>query len=173
MRILKATLDDGSTVMAEFNALANVDKYATQVFMNTKPFNVWTVVSHVHPHSGEAVLMRTREMINGKRIVRIVEVDADGQPVVSVQRGAGGLWMAPTDGSGPADAVPGAKYPVHRDAATVRRYVILRAGAGNGGSNGEVRHWLDTAETTRAEPIPGMGPGDGDDDEDFGPESER
>lgn len=167
-RFLQATLDTGEVVVSEFSKLGNVDRYTTQVYAGAKPFNVWKIVVTVHPASGERVPSRTREMVNGRRIVKIVEVDANNQPIVKVQRGEQGLWQVGADRSSipglPAEVQDGVEYPVHRDPASTRRFIIVTAADENG--QGEIRFWLDQGETSRAEPIPGVGPADGDEDDD-------
>lgn len=141
---LQAKLRDGTTVISEFSKLASVQKYANQVFAGVKPFNAWRVVGDTHPVSGEKVLLRTREMINGKEIVSITEVQQDGTPIITTQAGARGLWKAPLGASVEVEGVQasaGETYPKHRDPVSMREYVILRAAAEGGES--EVRYYTD------------------------------
>jgi len=166
---LKATMKDGTEVLAEFSKLAKVQRYVTQVMAGTKPFNVWSVVGRVHPVSGEDVLSRTRTMYNGRDIQTIVEVTQDGFPKVQMQRGTYGVWTAP---EGVGVAPEGTEFPLHRDALSGRRYVVARAGTL--GEADEVRHYIDpeasevndpTTPIRMDGPVRMDGPADGDDDD--------
>lgn len=148
---LMATLDNGESIVSEFSKLAHVERYVAQVMAGGRPFNAWRVVSKVHPESGDACLVRTRQMISGRKIalVEIVERNAtatadslDPQDFTSlpmVQRGQYGTWKAPAENT-PAGAVAGVEYPVKRDPATLVRYVTLKVAAE---SAPEVRFMLD------------------------------
>lgn len=156
---LQATLADGGKVVSEFSKLGRVERYVNQVFTGAKPFNAWKVVGTEHPHSGERVLIRTRAMLNGTNIVSIEEVEVKPEigdnhqylpenflPKASLQKGQYGFWTAPEDGS-VENAVAGAQYPVRKDEATLRRYVILRVGDPSADpsevASQEIRHFLD------------------------------
>jgi hypothetical protein len=137
MLYLKATLHDGTVVVSEFSRLRNVQRYATQVFAGIKPFNVWTVVSTTHPASGEPVLFRTQELVNGRdieRIERVKPITTDSTAVSLdpsnfvacpvMQRGERGVYMLPADQAEHDGIVAGVEYPVHRDPSTMADYII-------------------------------------------------
>jgi len=151
-RFLLITASDGTQFISEYRKLGNIEKYLKRTFFENKPLNVWNVVSEVHPDSGEAVLYRTRTIVNGRNVISVQEVTpVEGRqgddyspesfelkPVL--ERGQFGTWTAPTtEGALVVDARPGATYPIHRDAESMRRYVILKAGQGED----ETRHYLD------------------------------
>lgn len=154
MQFILVKLTDGSSVVGEFQQRQAMRRFAANVMSGQKAFPVWRTVSNAHPHSGEPVLMRTREFVNGNLILSMVEVEpvsvgTDGevnmdpqnfQPVAAIQRkGSLGSWVAPAEAT-PEGAVAGASYPVHRDDSDARRYVILLAGNED---REEVRHYLD------------------------------
>jgi hypothetical protein len=158
---LKATLNDGTMVISEFSKLGNPQRYALQVLQGVKTFNVWRVVSTVHPASGDACLLRQRQMISGRDVRSIEQVEptefrqpgdlspASFQPVAILQKGQFGNWKAPNENT-PAGAVPGVEYPIKREPASLMRYVTLKV-ASDGVD--EVKFFLDQ-----------QGPTDGDDD---------
>jgi hypothetical protein len=78
------------------------------------------------------------------------------QPVSEVQDGEYGMYIAPAENT-PTGAVAGVEYPVHRDDASLRRYVILRVEQApttiGGEPTPEVRYWIDT-ETPTTEQAP-------------------
>jgi hypothetical protein len=146
---LRATLKDGTKIVSSFEKLANVQKYAAQIFARVNVFNAWELVARVHPTSGEPCLVRRRRMISGDQITEIERVvpisfEAFGRPrddyenavnnydpdvfesAVEIQSGEGGTWVAPTENA-PEGATPGQRYPIHIDATTLARYVILNA----------------------------------------------
>jgi hypothetical protein len=71
---LRATLKDGSQIVSSFEKLANVQKYAAQIFARINVFNAWELVARVHPTSGEPCLVRRRRMISGDQITEIERV---------------------------------------------------------------------------------------------------
>lgn len=135
---LRITTRTGEKYVSEFTKLVNVQRYASQVFIGQKPFNVWRVVGDVHPQSGERVLVRQRVMLNGRDVLEVEHVQrkpdvdantmdaADFEPVAEIQSGQGGLWTAPEQNT-PEHAVAGVRYPVHINPQTLRPYVILQA----------------------------------------------
>lgn len=179
-----ATLLSGEKLISEFSNLGGEGQgYATKVFAGASVFSVWRVVGNAHPVSGETVLMRTQEMVNGSQIVKLQQVKpregletthgfdpANFEPVAIMQQGRYGLWIAPdgSDANQPAveGATPGVGYPVHRDDESLRRYVILRAQGEptqiGGEPVAEVRHWLDAEGTIAPErPAPDVTSGPG------------
>lgn len=139
-KFLQATLvGNQGEVVAEFADLGGTGQgYAGQVFARAKPFNAWRVISGTHPASGEATLVRTRQMYNGNAILSIAQVQpkagfetsheylpANFEPVLEIQHGKYGAWVAPTENT-PPGAVAGMSYPIHRDPNDFRRYVVLR-----------------------------------------------
>lgn len=146
---LRATLDDGTQVVSEFSKLASVGRYATQVFSGQKAFNGWKVVGTTHPHSGEQTLVRERVMYNGRSVRSIEQVEptteehgldpANFQPAATPQRALHGSFTVPEEVPH-ADLVAGAKYPIHRDPETFRKYVIVKVATEEAA---EVRHYLD------------------------------
>lgn len=135
-KFLMATLVDGTKVVGQFEQLGGSGQgYAEQVMRGVKAFNAWRVVGTNHPASGEPCLLRIREMIAGSRIQSIQQVHptvsnhnyawTNFQPVVELQKGQYGNWTAPSVGA-PEGVVAGMDYPVHRDPADGRRYVIVK-----------------------------------------------
>jgi hypothetical protein len=153
MRYLKATLKDGSTVTAAFDKLANVGKYVAQVFNGQKPFNVWSKTGDTLP-SGEPGVLRTREMISGDFIARIVETNEGGTPIAVIPRGERGRWTVPQNSAIP-ELVAGTVYPKHRSQRSGRDYVIVKA-ADNESSprTGEVRFYIGDLGLTTLTPEP-------------------
>jgi hypothetical protein len=157
---LKATLLDGSEVVAEFSKLqGSGERYVGQVFYAAKPFNAWRVLRHTHPVSGEAVLVRTREMYNGNQIKKVERVqpkaDVTSQQIGTldpqyfescpeIQGTAFGLWTAPAENT-PEGAVAGVSYPIHRNEQTLERYVILRV---ENGDEPALRFQIEAARST-------------------------
>jgi hypothetical protein len=153
---LKATLQDGTEVISEFSKLqGSGERYIAQVFAGVKPFNAWKVVGHQHPQSGEAVLIRTREMYSGQQIKKVCRVQpVEGQadthgyqpqffvPVTEIQGGQYGTWEAPAENT-PQDAVAGALYPIHRDDASMERFVYLKVASDPETHEGEIRYLID------------------------------
>jgi hypothetical protein len=155
---LMATLDDGRQVISEFDKLSKVQQYAQKVFSGTDTFNAWKVVSRVHPASGEAVLIREREVISGRHIVSVQQVVPKSdltvphdyepsrfQPALVTKEGEHGLWRVPASTVIEREGViatPDVDYPVHRDPRYLRDYVILRAGNEGDGIE-EVRYYTD------------------------------
>ena len=156
---LKATLKDGTNIVASFEKLANVQKYAATIFARMNCFNAWELVARVHPTSGEPCLVRRRRMISGDQITEIERVVARTldsinaiarrtgeapmtaesyanavasydpnmfESALEIQHGEGGLWVAPLENT-PENAVAGERYPIHINAQTLARYVILKA----------------------------------------------
>lgn len=174
MRYLMATLTNGETVISEFSKLSNVQRYIAQVFAGTKPFNVWIPVGTEHPQSGEPCLVRRREMISGSMIARVQEVEPVGEdhghdpanfnPITLPQSGEYGSWTCPDNEDTPEGAVAGARYPVHRDPNTLRRFVFIRFDAEN--PENTRRHWLDpqSEPSYRNNDPEGFEPGDADDE---------
>jgi len=132
---VRATLDNGKQYISEFTKLVHLGRYASRVMSGMQAFNCWQVTSTRHPASGERVLFRKRLLISGRKIETLEEVepsmpDHDMQPenfrsVSVMQLGKLGYWVAPEDNT-PEGAVAGVKYPVHQDAATWQKYIILR-----------------------------------------------
>ena len=155
---LMATLADGRRVVSEFTELSKVQKYALDVFSGRSTFNAWRVVGTVHPASGERVLMRERELIDGRHIVSLQQVEPKPgltmpheyepsrfQPVVLMKEGEYGLWRVPTGTTAESEgvvAMPDVDYPQHRDARSLRDFVILRA-ANEAEDISEVRYYTD------------------------------
>jgi hypothetical protein len=183
---LLATLIDGGQVVAEFSKLeGSGEGYVSNVFAGRKTFNAWKVVGDTHPHSGEKVLLRQRVMLNGRVIERVIPVQPKAgfeerheyepgnfEPVIEVQNGAGGKYVAPLTGT-PEGAVAGATYPVHREEGSLEKYVILKVASPTETNplEGEVRFWVDRNRVTtngallpEDVPLVEAGPGDGDDD---------
>ncbi len=148
------TLKDGTKFVSEFTKLRGIGTYAAQVMTGKKALNRWHVISHEHPVSGERVLVREREMINGVEVRAMQEVmpkpDANERDVAalkpnafiakpSIEKGPHGLHLFdPTDETRPEGVSTTLPYPIHRDPESLRKYVILDA-------RGEtpVRHYLD------------------------------
>lgn len=146
---LRATLDDGTQVVSEFSKLVSVGRYAAQVYIGSKAFNGWKVVSTTHPHSGEQTLVRERVLYNGKNIRLIEQVEptteehgldpANFRPAAVPQRARFGSYTVPEEV--PHEGlVAGARYPIHRDPESFRQYVIVRVAEGEAA---EVRFYLD------------------------------
>jgi hypothetical protein len=153
MRYLKATLKDGTTVTAAFDKLVNVGKYVAQVFNGQKPFNVWSKTGDTLP-SGEPGILRTREMIAGDFIARIVETNEGGTPIAVIPRGERGRWTVP-DNSAIPELVPGTVYPKHRNTRTLRDYVIVKAANDDATPRtGEVRFYIGDLGLTTLTPEP-------------------
>jgi hypothetical protein len=142
-------------VICEFQQKQGMRRFARDVMAGAKALPVWRVVGTEHPHSGERVLLRTRQFINGRIVLDMEEVepvveDHDYEPGNFTQAPSiralngssrNGLWTAPVaDEDRVEGAEPGAQYPVHRDVADSRRYVLLKAA---GEFTPEVRHYLD------------------------------
>jgi hypothetical protein len=180
MRYLKATLQDGRAVIGEFAKLAKVQRYVIQVLSGQRPFNVWHETGSVNPVNGEAVRVRTREMVFGNFIRSIEEVDpAPGYetthqyepsrflPHAEVEHGEFGVFIAPRENC-PEGLVPGGTYTVHRDPQTLRKYVIAQVFSERALPGGEVaqdperRHYLDP----EGQPVT-IGLVEGDDDSSF------
>jgi hypothetical protein len=153
---LKAVLEDGTEVVSEFAKLeGSGQRYIGQVFAGQKPFNAWRVVGSVHPITGEPALVRSRVMLNGSQITRVTQVKPVAgreedhgyapdafEPVTEVQSGEFGTWVCPSEGA-PEGAVVGASYPVHRDPASMERFVYLTYATDRETHEGEVRYLLD------------------------------
>lgn len=158
---LLATLENGTKLVSEFSKLGKVEKYANQVFTGYKPFNAWRVTGTVNPANGEKALIRTRDMINGKLIVSLAEVEpttedhnldpANFRPVAHMQKGTFGTFKVPAENT-PEGLTAGAEYQIHMDEASRRKYVVARAaieGADPTTAEGqEVRHYLDADRTS-------------------------
>lgn len=140
---LMATLASGEQVVSEFHKLGRIQRYVTQVQSGQKPFNAWRVVGTRHPVSGEPVLTRAREFLNGYQITRITQVEptradhgyepANFRPVVTMEKGRLGLYTVPDNEDRPEafverDIPGGMQFPVHQDPTTLRRYVVLAQG---------------------------------------------
>jgi hypothetical protein len=181
MKFLMATLVSGLKVVSGFDNLGGSGQgYATQVFAQVKPFNAWRKIGSVHPHSGETVNIRSREMLSGAQIVKIQQVKPKAgfegsheyepenfEPVAEIQHGRYGVFVV--DASAPfgeaaiaSGAVAGAEYPIHREDSTFRRYVILKVATAE---TPEVRFWIDDAPSTESGSGVGAGIDDDDDDE--------
>jgi hypothetical protein len=184
---LLATDKDGSQVVAEFSRLeGSGEGYVSRVFAGAKTFNAWKIVGDTHPVSGEKVLLRQRVMLNGKYLAKVEPVqpkegrendhgyDPDAfEKVTEVQGAEGGKYVCPAE-NGPEGAVPGVTYPIHREANSLEKYVILKAAVPTEGNllDGEVRYWIERNRvTTNGSPFPSDAPvvttsepGDGDDD---------
>lgn len=178
-----ATLNDGSQVVCEFQQKQGMRRFARNVMSGQMALPVWRVAGEQHPHSGERVLLRTREFINGSSVRSLMEVEprdgiadhnyepANFRPAESMKalNGAGrnGMWVAPTTPDDAIEgAVPGVQYPVHRDTDS-RRYVILRVAEGEAP---ERRHYLDRdsaghSESWRDDADDDIGHDDEDDDD--------
>ena len=152
---LMATLTTGGQVVSEFTELKKVQKYAQDIFAGRASFNAWKVVSNVHPASGEKVLIRERLLISGEHIVSIQQVQPTTTeheympnyfvPVQVMKEGDRGLWQVPEGTTVEVDGViatPGLDYPHHREARSLREYVILRA-ANDAEGVPEVRYYTD------------------------------
>lgn len=199
---LRATLKDGSKIVSSFEKLANVQKYAAQIFARVNVFNAWELVARVHPTSGEPCLVRRRRMISGDQITEIerviprtmTEINAIAartgetpmtvqsyenainmydpnvfESAVEIQAGEGGVWIAPTENV-PSGAVAGQRYPIHIDATTLARFVILHVATDD---TPEVRFQLEANRATTNATIDDLtggrtvdGPTDGDEDVD-------
>jgi hypothetical protein len=150
--ILQATLVNGSVVIGEFARLVRVHRYLALVFSGQKTFNVWRIQSTTHPVTGEPFLTRTCEMLPGAQIASVREVQrkstaapdsfapADFEPVASEQTNALGFFTVPDEGISGEDysLVTGARYPIHRDPTSLRRFVYARYDERN-----PQRHYLD------------------------------
>ena len=139
-KYLKATMIDGEQFVGEFRRLARAKRFIETVLSGHRPFPLWQVVSETHPHSGEPSVVRRVEYLNPTRIVSIVEVEREDtnsfgydlslfQPVVTeAMGGRGAVWRSPdelTPEQAEAGVVAGGiAYPVHREEATLRRYII-------------------------------------------------
>lgn len=185
-KFLMATLASGVAVVAEFSRLNGSGQgYASQVFSGRKPFNAWRVVGSTHPHSGEAVLVRSREMYNGSEVVKVAQVrplagreethnydPANFEIVQEMQKGQYGMWTAPTENT-PEGAVAGAAYPIHREPESLRRYAILKVAQGE---DAERRFYLDGQDgagvASAHDERDAAGPGDGDEDGGDGEDAE-
>jgi hypothetical protein len=150
---IKAHTTAGTTVICEFQKNQGLRRFAADVMGGRKALPVWRLVGTTHPHSGEQVLLRTRAFINGSTVTGMEEVEptredhgydpANFQSVVSVRglNGTSARWIAPASQDDAIDgAVAGVAYPIHRDVADSRRFVILRAAEG---VTAELRHYLD------------------------------
>jgi hypothetical protein len=91
------------------------------------------------------------------------------ESALEIQAGDGGIWIAPTENT-PVGAVAGQRYPVHVDATSLARFVILHVATD---AAAEIRFQLEanraTRETTIDEITGGRvvdGPTDGDEDVD-------
>ena len=91
------------------------------------------------------------------------------ESALEIQQGEGGIWIAPMENV-PEGAVAGQRYPVHIDAASLGRFVILRAATD---AAAEVRFQIEANRATRATTIDEItggrvvdGPVDGDEDVD-------
>jgi hypothetical protein len=184
MKYLMATLLSGEKVVSGFDNLGGTGQgYATQVFACVKPFNAWRKVGNVHPQSGETVNIRTRVMYSGAQIASVQQVKPkagfeDGheyvadnfEPVAEIQHGQYGVYLG-TGQEQPTAGVLGAEYPVHRDEASFRRFVILKVGTP---TEPEARFYLDAPEDVGAPVVsdepqrpsrrPSRGPADADED---------
>lgn len=197
---LRATLKDESKIVSSFEKLANVQKYAAQIFARVNVFNAWELVARVHPTSGEPCLVRRRRMISGDQITEIervvprtmTEINAIAartgetpmtvqsyeeaisnydpnlfESAVEIQAGDGGIWIAPMENA-PIGAVPGQRYPVHVDATSLGRFVILHVATE---TEPEIRFNLEANRATSHATIDDLtggnvvdGPTDGDED---------
>jgi hypothetical protein len=122
---LQATMKNGAVVVGEFTKLGHIQRYVSQVFRGDKPFNAWQTVGTTHPVTGEPVLMRTRVMFNGPEILSIVQIDEAGSAVAEVQGGEVGRYTVPSPAPEGCPLPSGTIVPCHRDAATLRRFVIV------------------------------------------------
>lgn len=165
--LVMAILSSGRKVVSEFTKVENLRKYAAEVFKGTRPFNVWHKNGTDHP-SGEEILQRSRELINGDKIESIQEVTRVGgeagdyapehfAPVFNIKRGPAGIWTCPTDPAQvPEGAVPGVKYPVKISALSGRRYVTIQKGVEgetDAESVPEKRFFTDGRGREAAEPV--------------------
>jgi hypothetical protein len=152
MRYLKATLQDGTEVIGQFSKLEKVGRYIAQVFAGQKPFNVYKTVGDTLP-SGEKGALRTRETIRGSLITRIVEVNEGGTPIAEIPRGTRGRWTVPSN-SQIEGLVPGTVYPKHRNARSLRDFVIVKAATP---TSPAVHYYIGDTGLTTLTPEPGDG----------------
>jgi len=150
---VRATLNDGSQFVSEFDRLNGIRNLASNVFSGRRPFPIWRVTSTEHPFSFEPTLLRTREFVNGKmlRSLQVVEPIADDhgydpllfRPITRVSNGTAGTYRF-TPETMPegvdADVSPDIDYPCHRH-PDGRRFVILKMGARSDEAN--VEYFLD------------------------------
>lgn len=135
---LRAKLIDGTQVISEFTKLGRTERYVNQVFTGQKPFNAWRIVGRAHPVSGEAVVLRTRLMLNGSQVVAVEQVvptiedhnydPANFKSAETVQKGSQGIYTVPEqDVPEPlAGVAPGTQYPIHRDDGSFRKFIVTR-----------------------------------------------
>jgi hypothetical protein len=157
---VRATLNDGSQFVSEFDRLNGIRNLASNVFSGRRPFPIWRVTSTEHPFSFEPTLLRTREFVNGKmlRSLQVVEPIADDhgydpllfRPITRVSNGTAGTYRF-TPETMPegvdADVSPDIDYPCHRH-PDGRRFVILKMG------RGRMRRMSNTFSTPRQGLVP-------------------
>lgn len=131
---LKAKLTDGTEVISGFSKLKGVGQYASKVMFGAQPLNVWRPVPDMQHPSGQKVLARTRQMISGRLIESITEVEPtvedhgydprNFRPRITWQSGNGGIWTCPDPA--PAEGlVPGTDYPVSLTRENPRHSVVV------------------------------------------------
>lgn len=175
MLFVKATLMDGEAVIVEFDKLKGIRQLSADVMGGRKAFPIWRKVSERHPVSNEPVLVRTRTFLRGDQIKEMQVVKPrEGfddthnlQPEhfeaeVHMKSGRDGLWKAPSGEGAVVGAQAGTDYPIHRDEATHRRYVIL---AWDENEAEQVRHFLDAESAGVTESRSYEDDGDGEWDE--------